>query len=253
MVEVRGGGRHAEFNTRYLPEANPDLFDPEYLRKEGLLTETRDSGRGPVWFFRLDDRGFVLRHYRRGGRLAPLLADRYPWRHRNRTRPARESGLLRRMREAGLPVPAVAAWRTTRAGALAYRADIVTVEIPEAMALESVLVGRPLSTGDWRRLGATLRKFHDHQVDHADLNAANTLMDRAGAYHLVDFDRSQIRPGEAWKAGNLKRLRRSLRKQLRLRPEFHYEDSEFDLLLDGYAGEGNARARPDKHGESDRR
>ena len=47
----------------------------------------------------------VLRHYRRGGLVAPLLGDKYVWNGRTRSRGFAEFALLAELARRGLPVP----------------------------------------------------------------------------------------------------------------------------------------------------
>jgi 3-deoxy-D-manno-octulosonic acid kinase len=57
-----------------------------------------------------------------------------------------------------------------------------------------------------------LRRFHEHGVQHADLNAHNVLLGRDGGVHLLDFDRGRLRERGAWEDTVLARLHRSLVK-----------------------------------------
>ncbi len=70
-----------------------------------------------------------LRHYRRGGLMARLADDLYLWTGEERTRAFREWRLLRQLREWQLPVPRPIAAGYRRHG-LAYRADLLTEELP---------------------------------------------------------------------------------------------------------------------------
>jgi 3-deoxy-D-manno-octulosonic acid kinase len=97
-----------------------------------------------------------------------------------------------------------------RSGA-SYRADLLTVAIPATRTLAATLPAGP-GAGAWRRIGATLREFHDAGVRHADLNAHNVLLDDGGGVHLVDFDRGALVAPGAWREHNLARLQRSLVK-----------------------------------------
>jgi len=59
------------------------------------------------------------------------------------------------------------------------------------------------------------------------------LVDAAGRIHLIDFDRGSVRaPGE-WRAANLARLRRSLRK---ISAGSAPTPDDWSALLAGYAG-----------------
>lgn len=234
LAEISSGNQYVAYDSELLPRMAPAVFDPEYLRAEGLLRATARSLRGAVWVFELGGNTFLLRHYRRGGAFSRLVRDRYLWLSRAHTRPAREWRMLEAMRARGLPVPEPAAWRVVRCGPLLYRADLITVLIRHCETLHHFLLERELPEEGWRRLGATLRRFHDCQVWHPDLTAGNILVDGEGGFHLVDFDRARLRRGEGWKAPNLRRLRRFLIKQHGLDPTLRYRDAHFRSLRDAY-------------------
>src|SRR5207253_1145859 len=73
-------------------------------------------GRGTTHFVKSAGRHFVLRHYRRGGLIAHLAADKYIWRGAENTRPFEEWQLTYRLHRAGLPVPAPLAARYRHRG-----------------------------------------------------------------------------------------------------------------------------------------
>ena len=152
----------------------------------------------------------MLRHYRRGGLVVRLVADRYLWRGAEATRAFRELRLLAELESRGLPAVRAVAARYVRTG-LGYRADLLTVAIPGARSLAARLRDG-LAPGEWASVGRPIRAFHDAGVRHADLNAHNVLFDADGAVHLVDFDRGAIVTPGAWREANLARLRRSLVK-----------------------------------------
>lgn len=234
VAEISRPPVHVTYDAERLGRMDPRLFEPEHLRSEGLLLGADRSPRGTVWIFRYGDGTFVLRHYRRGGALGGVLRDRYLWGSLARTRPAREWRMLRALRALALPVPEPAAWRVVRRGRLLYRGDLIMGLIRDCETLRRFLSKRALDEAGWRRLGATLRRFHERQVWHPDLNAGNVLIDARGRFHLVDFDRARRRPGGRWKGPNLRRLRRSLEKQRARDPALPYRDAHFRLLLDAY-------------------
>ena len=234
LSEIVSPNQYVAYDPELLPGMLPGVFDPGYLRAEALLTGTESSPRGAAWVFKLGGVTFLLRHYRRGGAVSRLVRDRYLWLSRAHTRPAREWRTLRKIHELGLPVPVPAAWRVVRSGPLLYRADFITVLIRGSETLHRLLLERNLPEEGWRRLGTTLRRFHDCQVWHPDLTVGNVLIDREERFHLVDFDRARLRPGQRWKVPNLHRLRRSLVKQRGFDPILHYRDRHFDSLLDAY-------------------
>ena len=187
-------------------------FDAAALAAAGRVTGAA-TGRGSAWFVAAARPGAgatVLRHYRRGGWISRLVADRYLWCGEEATRAFRELRLLATIEVLGLPAARPVAACYARIGAL-YRADLLTLEIPHARPLATRLAGG-LAAPVWRRIGATIREFHDAGVRHADLNARNVLLDAADAVHLIDFDRGALAAPGSWREGNLERLRRSLLK-----------------------------------------
>ena len=200
------------YDPARLDHPTPADFDPQALAASGRVTGTA-TGRGSAWFVAAARPGAgatVLRHYRRGGWIARLVADRYLWRGAEATRAFRELRLLAAIEALGLPAARPVAARYARAGA-AYRADLLTLAIPAAQPLAERL-GAGLDAPTWRRIGATIRDFHEAGIRHADLNARNVLLDAHGAVHLIDFDRGALVAPGPWRARNLERLRRSLLK-----------------------------------------
>jgi 3-deoxy-D-manno-octulosonic acid kinase len=51
---------------------------------------------------------------------------------------------------------------------------------------------------------------------------------------VIDFDRGRLRAQGAWRAGNLRRLRRSLAKISRDLPPGRYSDETWGWLMAGY-------------------
>lgn len=215
--------------------AMSDWFESQRLAARGWLTgEATGRAGASALFFRYSGTDYVLRHYRRGGKMAPLLDDRYLWTATDNTRPWREWRLLARLVELGLPAPRPFAARVIRLG-LFYRADIITVRFLGTSSLAQRLAVGPLSNDAWREIGRVIARFHAACVWHADLNAHNVLLDSEGAVTLVDFDRARFRSiGTRWRRANLARLLRSLRKLKRLNTDFRFCDAYFDLVREGY-------------------
>ncbi len=215
-------------------------FDPQMLAAAGRVTGTA-TGRGSAWFLAAPRPGgaaTVLRHYRRGGLVARLVADRYLWRGAEATRSFRELRLLAALEALGLPAARPVAARYVRAGAT-YRADLLTLAIPGARPLAARL-GERLAPALWQRIGATIRAFHDAGVRHADLNAHNVLLDGDDAVYLIDFDRgARVAPGR-WRERNLGRLAHSLTK---LGGPGSGGSAEWAALLAGYWAPRNTPPR----------
>lgn len=191
------------------------------------------GGRGGVRWFDTPHGRAVARHYRRGGAIARLVADRYLYTGLRRTRAYREFAVLAHAYALGLPVPRPLAARVERHG-LAYRADLATQAIEGARTLAELLEARALESFDWRRLGATIARFELAGIRHADLNAHNVMVDARGGIWLLDFDRGRVAPRAVRDQRSLARLERSLRK-LGLARAAGGERAAFAALRAGHA------------------
>jgi 3-deoxy-D-manno-octulosonic acid kinase len=222
-------------------KALPKSFDfSRRLAKGGrALGSGRNAASALIWR-RKDGREWVLRHYRRGGLIARLSPDRYVWLGLARSRAWREFHLLRALHAEGLPVPRPVAARVIREG-LRYRQDLITERLPEARPLSEVLQAQALTAEAWAQLGEMLARFHRAGVGHADLNAANVLLDDSGRFFLIDFDRGRRPASPVFQARSLRRLRHSLDKWSGKVTPFHYREADWDVLRTAYAAASAAR------------
>jgi 3-deoxy-D-manno-octulosonic acid kinase len=209
------------------------VFDREAWRARGTLEETA-GGRGSVAFLHDGGRRWVLRHYRRGGLVARVLADTYLYTGAERTRAFREWRLLAWLHERGLPVPAPVAAHYVRSG-FVYRADLLTEELPTRRTLAQALAVGPLGADDWRAIGRCIGRLHAHGVQHADLNAHNLLLAEDGRVYVLDFDRGRRRPRGDWEQAVLARLRRSLAQVTAALPPGRCDETAWQALLTGVA------------------
>lgn len=233
------GSRHCIlYDAEQLENPGIEWFDAEQLHAAGCV-DGEASGRGQALFLRVGTRPCVLRHYRRGGLFAKLLGDRYLRVGAERSRPFREWRLLAELTREGLPVPHPVAARLSCHG-LFCRADLITGRIEGAVTLVDHLAeddGPPL---DWAALGTCLRRFHDHGIWHADLNARNILTRTGAEFFLIDFDRGRRRRPGRWQRANLERLRRSLRKMYQAGRIDWQEQTDWPALEHGYAQAGKS-------------
>ena len=213
-----------------VPEAAAALFDPaKGQARQGA------SGRGTVWFVPSAGSELVLRHYRRGGLVGRLIADRYRREPLAQTRALAEFALLQRLVGWGLAVPRAAAARWQAAG-LFYRADILVERLAGAEDLSDQLQRAPLPPEAWRAVGAAIARLHAHGVFHSDLNCHNLMRDAAGQVWIIDFDKCAVRAPGPWQQANLDRLLRSLRKERGRLPSWHWDEADWPALMAGYNG-----------------
>ena len=213
--------------------ASPDdlpayLFDAQSLAAQGAI-EGQARGRAEAYFLRFSDRRLVLRHYRRGGLPRHLSNDRFIWAGLRHSRPWRELAVTARLRELGLPVPVPYGGHVRRLG-LSYTADILTEQIPGTRSLADLAVG-DMPDSIWHEAGRVIRRFHDVDAHHADLNVRNILIDDRLKAWLIDWDRGHLRASTAMKARSLARLRRSFSREPALASA---ADSGWPLLIKAY-------------------
>ncbi len=206
----------------------PDWFMPAFWGDQA--EPVGSGGRGAAWFLDTGETGWILRSYERGGLAAHFNNATHWFTGRDSVRSIMEFHLLHSLHNLGLPVPKPVAAAYHRIGGFWYRAQIIVERLPGATSFSNHLVSADLSL--WHDVGRLIRHFHDWGVNHADLNCHNILITDAGLY-LIDFDKGRIRPGSRWKQGNLKRLRRSIRKLLNNTDPVETE-KRWQALLRGY-------------------
>lgn len=190
---------------------HPELFYQDYWRERNLIVGEA-PGRGSSFFLKASDsEQWVLRAYRRGGLIAKLSEKRYLWLGEERTRAFHELRLNAALYDQGLPVPRPVACCVMRYGPT-YEAALITVRIPGAQALASLLAAGEADEALLQRVGAMIKRFHQAGLDHVDLNARNILVDPHGEPWLIDLDRCRLRPPGKWQEHNVNRLARSLKK-----------------------------------------
>jgi 3-deoxy-D-manno-octulosonic acid kinase len=204
-----------------------------WLHSEPVAGVLGSQGRGNTMYVGNVPRQFVLRHYQRGGLIGKLTADRYVWTGADTSRPFREWRMLAKMADSGLRVPRPVAARYTRRGLL-YTADLITVRVPGVRSLSTCLLDRATGEAFWSGLGMAIHEFHSHGVFHADMNAYNLQIDSSGCLWMLDFDRGRLLPPGLWQQKNLSRLHRSLRKIKARTPALHFNERDWEMLLQGY-------------------
>jgi len=234
FAEHKSGATTYRFNVDYRNDIE-ELFQPKADDNNEMGME-----RGRASIFTLNNHNYVLKHYHRGGAVAHISRDSYVWLGENRTRAFRELELLDILNKDGLPVPVPVAARVVRHGLL-YECDLVTEQIQDVQTLSDILSSQHLSPADWKSIGLCIRRFHEKNVYHADLNASNILLDDQHNVYLIDFDKSEIRKGGlVWKQEVLARLRRSLMKFLLKKQVFYFSDEDWLYLINAYTDHRSA-------------
>ncbi|USD41272.1 3-deoxy-D-manno-octulosonic acid kinase [Vibrio sp. SCSIO 43135] len=219
------------YNPALLIEEVESAFSVDFWkRREAVIGSAQ--GRGTTWFIRGGLIPIALRHYYRGGLLGRIFTDKYLFWGLANSRPYKELKTLEILSKAGVNVPRPIAAKITVA-TFTYRADILVELIKDAKDLVSVLKSESLSPEILYRIGQEIRKMHDTQVNHRDLNIHNILIDKNKKVWLIDFDKCGQQRGNKWKKGNLSRLLRSFKKEQTLGNinALHYD---FNVIMQGY-------------------
>ena len=231
-IKIKSSGqRHILYDAALIEHPDEALFSPGAA---STVEKAVAIGRGEARFYQYQGHDLVLKQYLRGGMVANLLGDRYLGINHEHTRSFKEFRLLHQLRVLGLPAPVPVAASAERSD-LFFRAALITLEIPAAETLADQLMQAALDDSAWQEVGRCIRQFHNHDVYHADLNARNILLSDNNVY-LIDFDKGAFRYlGEAWKASNLARLKRSLLKFKSLNQTFYFDENDWKQLLQGYS------------------
>ncbi len=220
----------------------PNWFEPEYWLNNNKVTGT-SKGRFTTYFIQQENNqdqqvNMVLRHYYRGGLVRHFSKDSFIYTGLQNTRAVQEFNLLLQMWELGLPVPKPLAVQVSKKNLFWYNNSILIERISDAKDAFNLLRLKPLAPTVWKEMGKVIRRFHDHEVFHADLNIHNILISNQQDITLIDFDRCSFRKekqsNKEWKQQNLSRLKRSLEKEYRLNQPFNYNEQDWQTLLEGY-------------------
>ncbi|ETD72929.1 3-deoxy-D-manno-octulosonic acid kinase [Pelistega indica] len=174
------------------------------------------GGRNAAWFVTHSLFKGVLRHYRRGGLIGKLIKNVYLWQGVEKTRSWSEYRVMAYLYIQNAPVPRPIAAFYHRQG-LTYEAALITEQVENAQTLIAVL--QKTSPDDYAQLAqqvvTAIKKMHALNVNHADLNAFNILINPQGEIYLIDFDKAKVETQQGtWCQHNLQRLERHLKKVL---------------------------------------
>lgn len=222
------------YDKAIINQISPERFTAAGWPHAEILTGAlRSAGRGNTMFVGNVPRQFVLRHYMRGGLVGKIMRDSYIFSGEDLTRCFLEWRLLDKLAANNINVPRPAAARFCRRGTF-YTADLITVRIPDVVSLSQYIAVKDRDEAFWQSLGASIWKFHEAGVYHADMNAYNVQIDKDGDVWMLDFDKGALKPPGPWQQQTLSRLHRSLKKILGLDPKLHFRGSNWEQLLQGY-------------------
>lgn len=177
--------------------------------------------------------------------MAKLSRDKFLFKGLENTRSAKELFILDRLHKQGLNVPEPIAAHIVRRGA-SYTADIITSAIPKSVELHEHLMHSSVNQDSWHQIGKEIKKMHNAQVCHYDINVKNILLATQSASNieylnaslpqvfLLDFDKCEWKQGEHWKTANLARFKRSIKKQLSKHASYHFTEANWQACLSGY-------------------
>ncbi len=222
------------YDKAIINQISDERFTPGgWLHAETLEGPLRSAGRGNTMFVGNVPRQFVLRHYMRGGLVGKLVRDSYVFSGADSTRSFVEWRLLDKLSSNNLRVPRPAAARYLRRGTF-YTADLITVRIPDVMPLSQYIAVHDPDEAFWNSMGAEIYEFHAAGVHHADMNAYNLQIDKAGQLWMLDFDKGSLKSPGPWQQQTLRRLHRSLQKITGLDPKLHFRAHNWEQILEGY-------------------
>ncbi|MFT2109579.1 3-deoxy-D-manno-octulosonic acid kinase [Marinomonas sp. 2405UD68-3] len=210
-----------------------DWFSANYWQSRDELSGIA-SGRGTVWFIKNTQGEFVLKQYRRGGVISKFIKYRFLFEGFQKSRPFQELSLLESMFNQGLPVPKPIAGKVIKKNGF-YEAFLLTETLSNTNELFEL--ARNAIPINWYSVGQTIKRFHQAGVFHSDLNCHNILIDNTKKVWLIDFDKCDQRPPSSdWQESNLQRLLRSLNKEQQKHNDFHFSETHWAQLLEGYHG-----------------
>ncbi|HIP75951.1 MAG TPA: 3-deoxy-D-manno-octulosonic acid kinase [Psychromonas hadalis] len=214
-------------------QISPSIFSSDYWQAKNAVIGSA-QGRGTTWFVQLASIEGALRHYRRGGLFGKIISDHYLFFGWNKTRSLQEFKLLTLLIEKGVNVPRpIAAIATKRT--FCYQGDLLSEKVPNASDLVSILQRHSLPATLYQKIGQQVRKMHDTQVNHTDLNIHNILIDDREKIWIIDFDKCAEKIVDRWKENNLERLKRSFKKEVKKR-HIHWKENDWLALIEGYKG-----------------
>lgn len=220
------------YNPKLLVESPERVFSSAYWQQQNKVIGSA-QGRGTTWFVEGEKVTMALRHYRRGGLFGKVVADRYVFTGWGKTRSVAEFALLEHLISHQVNVPKPVAARAVRCGFLHYEADILVEKIANSRDLVSILTDESLPSSVWFDVGVMIKRMHDANVCHTDLNCHNILLDDKADVWIIDFDKCYQQNGNDWQPKNLARLHRSFVKEQGKRG-IAFSVANWDDLMKGY-------------------
>ncbi|WP_022941129.1 3-deoxy-D-manno-octulosonic acid kinase [Psychromonas hadalis] len=219
------------YDPTLIRQINVAHFSQQFWQENNAIIGSA-QGRGTTWFVQLDKLQGALRHYHRGGLFAKLVHDHYLFLNWQNTRSLQEFTLLTHLINQGVHVPRpIAAIATKRI--FCYQADLITEKIKDAQDLVTILKKETINKNIYRAIGVEIKKMHNAQVNHSDLNIHNILIDKHLKIWIIDFDKCAIQSSRHYQQKNLQRLKRSFLKES-AKVGILWNEIDWQHLLNGY-------------------
>ena len=175
----------------------------------------------------INNNKWVKKHYFRKG-LMSFLNDQYIIKKVQNTRSYKEFAILNHLYKSNFSTcKPIMGWVTYNY--FYYTANLITKSLP-SFTLQRVLLATNMKDEWWKKIGIEIRKMHDLNIYHGDLNITNIMIDEeTGSISILDFDKSCFRKIKKHHIqSNLKRLKRSL-IEMNFYNKLHYKK-----IIDGY-------------------
>lgn len=230
MKVTKQGNTCVWYDESLLKESPLDVFEPTFWQEQNKVIG-QAKGRGITWFVQTATVPAALRHYRRGGLFGKLVSDHYLFTGWETSRPYKEMQVLSHLIHADVNVPRPIAARVVKRN-FCYQADLLSEKIADATDLFTLLTTSQVDDRVLKRVGQEIRKMHNANVNHTDLNIHNILIDKNDKVWIIDFDKCCVDSSSTYEEENISRLWRSFEKEKKKIIEFNR--LSFIPLLKGY-------------------
>lgn len=209
FIANHAGAKHTLVHPDYTDSVTHALHHPELFESHAA------GGRGKVYRFPLPDGGEgIVRTYARGGLVRHFIKKTYVMDNR----PLRELDVWCHAQDQKVSVPLPLGVLWVKRGP--FYSGAIATRYMDSMHLQDCL-NASTDTGErldlLRRVGQAIRTMHNANINHADLQIRNILIDKNKKVYIIDFDNATLKQGKESffndpQSDNLDRLQRSFVK-----------------------------------------